>query len=93
MRHGCRNFAILSHQPGGEIGQTRFVCCGSGIAGSNPARAAKNIKPNMSKIRALEDDLADMLLSLNGTLRHVQAPFVDFDEIDKICKAHNRYDE
>ena len=44
MRHGGRNFAIQSHQPGGEIGQTRFVCCGSGIAGSNPAQAAKKEK-------------------------------------------------
>lgn len=33
MRHTCRNFAIQSHQPGGGIGQTRFVCRGSGIAG------------------------------------------------------------
>ena len=39
-RYGC-NFTIQSHQPGGGIGQTRFVCCGSGIAGSSPVRAAK----------------------------------------------------
>ena len=28
MRHGGRNFAIQSHQPGGEIGQTRFILDG-----------------------------------------------------------------
>lgn len=45
MRHyGC-NFAIQSHQPGGGIGQTRFIldgkCSGRDIAGSSPTRAAK----------------------------------------------------
>lgn len=43
MRRRGRN---LSHQPGGEIGQTRFIlygkCPGRDIAGSNPVRVAKN---------------------------------------------------
>ena len=46
---GCQHLAahvaifasINRHQPGGEIGQTRFVCPGRGRAGSSPARAAK----------------------------------------------------
>lgn len=33
--------SINRHQPGGEIGQTRFVCPGRGRTGSSPARAAK----------------------------------------------------
>lgn len=45
MRRRCRNFAVQLHQPGGEIGQTRFIldgkCPGRDIAGSNPARATK----------------------------------------------------
>lgn len=46
---GCQHLAahvaifasINRHQPGGEIGQTRFVCPGRGRTGSSPARAAK----------------------------------------------------
>lgn len=46
MRHPCRNFAVQSYQPGGEIGQTRFILDGKcpewGITGSSPVQAAKN---------------------------------------------------
>lgn len=45
MRHRWCNFAVQSYQPGGGIGQTRFLleekCPGRDIAGSNPAQAAK----------------------------------------------------
>lgn len=48
-----RNFAVQSHQPGGEIGQTRFIldgkCPGRDIAGSNPARAATKYQIHMKK--------------------------------------------
>ena len=44
MKQRFRNFAVQSHQLGGEIGQTRFIldgkCPGRDIAGSNPVRAA-----------------------------------------------------
>lgn len=65
-----------------------------------PCRVAFKVFLNLDSKTVLDSDGAanligrgDMLLSLNGSLRRVQAPFVDFDEIDKICKAHNRYDE
>lgn len=44
MRHCCNNFAAQFYQPGGGIGQTRFVvdgkCLEGDIAGSNTSRAA-----------------------------------------------------
>lgn len=45
MGHLCRNFAVQILQPGGGIGQTRFIldgkCPGRDVAGSSPARATK----------------------------------------------------
>lgn len=36
MRHRCRNFAVQSPQPGGEIGQTRLIL--SAPEGTLPVR-------------------------------------------------------
>ncbi len=78
---------------------SKNVITGS-IKASIPCRVAFKVFQNLDSKTVLDSDGAanligrgDMLLSLNGSLRRVQAPFVDFDEIDKICKAHNRYDE
>ena len=72
MRQQCRNFAVQSHQPGGEIGQTHFIldgkCPRRGIAGSNPARAAiKSIYMNRrEKIEALRNSAGKSISELIG---------------------------